>query len=74
MVRILLISRGLRPWFHSTTDHPYLDPAGACGKGTINFANYKAFFLEKELFVQEVFRKKYPSSFGGLSFVALWVW
>jgi hypothetical protein len=57
MVRILLISRGLRPWFHSTTDHPYLDPAGACGKGTINFVNYKGFFLEKETFMQEVAKK-----------------
>lgn len=24
MVRILLFSRGLRPWLHSTTDCPYL--------------------------------------------------
>ena len=24
MVRLLLISRGVRPWFHSTTDYPYL--------------------------------------------------
>lgn len=47
MVRILLISRGLRPWFHSTTDHPYLDPAGACDKGTFFFANGKTFFQRK---------------------------
>ena len=65
MVRILLISRGLRPWFHSTTDHPYLDPAGACGKGTTNFANYKAFFLEKELFVQEDLEKNFFPPLGG---------
>ena len=51
MVRILLISRGLRPWFHSTTDHPYLDPAGAWRKDTIFFTNYKTFFKEKERFV-----------------------
>ena len=24
MVRLLPISRGVRPWFHSTTDYPYL--------------------------------------------------
>lgn len=53
MVRILLVSRGLRPWFHSTTDHPYLDPAGACGKGISFFQNYKAFFKEKENLEQQ---------------------
>ena len=63
MVRILLFSRGLRPWFHSTTDHPYLDPAGACDKGTINFANYKGFFLEKESLQQELDEKIYPFIF-----------
>ena len=56
MVRILLISRGLRPWFHSTTDHPYLDPAGAWRKDKSFFANDKPFSKEKELFCK-VFRQ-----------------
>lgn len=48
MVRLLHFSRGVRPWFHSTTDHPYLDPAGACGKDISIFENNKTFFKEKE--------------------------
>jgi len=44
------ISRGERPWFHSTTDHPYLDPAGACGKDTSFFSFGKAFSKKKNIF------------------------
>lgn len=57
MVRILLISRGLRPWLHSTTDHPYLDPAGACGKGTIFLEKFKTFFKEKDIIERMLFNK-----------------
>ena len=44
------ISRGERPWFHSTTDHPYLDPAGACDKDTSFFSFSKAFSKKKNIF------------------------
>ena len=44
------ISRGERPWFHSTTDHPYLDPAGACGKDTSFFSFGNAFSKKKNIF------------------------